>query len=205
MLRIGIDIDGCLADFTRAFGQMLIKVTGKDMLPPNWKNDPDFPAVWDWDIAAGYTSDDANKAWARVHENEKFWELLHPLDDTPAVIHQLNDLATAGNDIYYITNRAGRKAKYQTERFLYNLGMLYPTVLLSSKKLPVVYGLDLNCYIDDKPETVQELAEFADAQQTVLRGNIFLKSAPYNKSVVQSNITRVKNVEEMLRIKGLWQ
>lgn len=205
-LRIGLDLDGVIFNFTDAFARLLTKQTG--IAFP--LKDTNFPATWDWDKAAGVTAEDSKAVWRDIcQDNSTFWQDLRPLDGAQETLRQVNRLAKDGHDVYFISTRIGSRAKLQTEKALYELGVDYPTVLISGNKPPVIYGLNLDMFIDDKPETVQEIAALADARHKngdtmAIRGSVFLKSAPYNRHIDQPNVVRVNNPEEMLRMKGLW-
>lgn len=121
------------------------------------------------------------------------------MPDAVATVKRLEQLSRAGHDVYYITNRMGQQAKYQTELWLYNAGMNYPTVLMAANKLPIIESLGLDFYIDDKPETVYELAEVPG-----LVKSLYMKDAGYNRAFTQLKFNRVSSVKEALHKEGLW-
>jgi hypothetical protein len=201
-LRIGCDLDGCLANFTKAYAKALIEGTGKNYLPPTWETDPNFPQTWNWHWDAGYDKGLCAKIWVEVVEGKGFWQNLEPLDGAEASLKQLNRLAKQGHDVYFITHRSGVKAKQQTELWLQEYGMETPTVLLTGRKLPAAISLGLEFFIDDKLETVLEMA--ASYQHSVPPPHIFLKDAPYNRAGRPETLEVATSVEDALRKVGLW-
>jgi len=202
LAKVCFDIDGVIARFDLAYGKAIIEVTKRNLLPEGWETSPDFPATWYWDRDAGYTKDEEKKTWnTRILNSTSFWKNLAPLPGSKEVMKQLNRLAREGSDIYFLTHRMGKRAKSQTEEFLYNLGCNYPTVILSGNKAPfaeAVGGLDLYC--DDKLSTIEEFATSG------LVKNLFLKAAPYNVEGRTNNGYRVVgSASEALSVAGLWK
>lgn len=195
-LIIGVDMDGCLADFNGSYMELLKKQTRKDLFPEG-KTAENYPTEWYYDKAAGYTVNEINAAWKYIQEDSvDFWENLDVLDDSvvPALdeLNRLVDLDLA--DVYFITHRSGREAKIQTETWLTKFHVDNPTVLLSGVKAPVVAGLGLTHFIDDKVETILEVDAWVAGTKT------FLKNAPYNTNqAVPTRVTRVETVLEALR------
>ena len=58
--RIGIDIDGVLANFESGYAPLLTKHSGIQF--PRL-GQPDYPDEWDWDLAAGVTQEQISAAW----------------------------------------------------------------------------------------------------------------------------------------------
>lgn len=191
-MKLGVDIDGCLANFTDSYSKHLSQVTG--LVFP--KASDAWPTEWYWDRAAGVNKDDEAKVWKEVitAEGSDFWETLDHLDGAPATIKQLNRLAKAGHDVYFLTHRMGDKAKLQTEKWLYERGVDYPTVVMSGTKLPLVRAIGIQFFIDDKPETIEEMHDNVKL--------LYIKDAPYNRHVKVGK--RVKSVREALEDAGLW-
>lgn len=185
-LRFGIDCDGVLAVFDQAYAKVLIEVTGKDRFPCH----PYEPPCWDWCEPLGYSKDDENKAWDFIKQSPRFWRDLPAYEDTEAVIMRLNFLMLAGHEVYFITNRLGNKPKLQTELFLTQRGMALPTVLVTSDKGPVIKGLKIDAFIDDKPSNC------VDAAAARAETQVFLLDRPWNQEGKVG--LRVKSVHEML-------
>lgn len=188
-MTLAFDIDGCLANFTKGYAKLLIKVSGVDLFPPNWKgdDDPHFPTTWFWERAMGYGQWEKAVWKEHILVDGKFWEKLPPLPGTPETLARINELAKAGHNIYFVTHRMGVEAKQQTERWLYKYGINYPTVLLSGDKLPLIKSLEVDAFIDDKPSTVNTVAVDNPQRRT------FVKDAPYNRGMTPANLDGTPN------------
>jgi uncharacterized HAD superfamily protein len=198
-MRLGIDIDGCLANFNEAFGDALIKTTGRDLLPDGWKTNSEFPTTWNWDLAAGYTPEESKRTWEQeIISSSSFWASLPPYPDTAATLKQLNRLSKR-HDVYFLTHRMGKNCKQQTEEWLAKHGMDRPTVIISGQKLPIIVSLGLNFFIDDKLQTVNEIFR-AEVPELAL----FLKNAPWNQVGREKGLKSILSVEAALREVGLW-
>lgn len=155
MLRICCDLDGVLANFTDAYAARL---TFRTTIPFPPASD-EWPKVWYWDRAMGITRDEETTTWEEdIIKSINFWKRLDPLPNARPAVRWLNRLTHSCNEVYFITNRIGKKAKLQTEQWLYDLGMSYPTVIVTADKLPFLRALKANFFIDDKTETIQEIA-----------------------------------------------
>lgn len=205
-LVFAIDIDGVLAQFALHYARLLITVSGKDRFPEDWRREPDLlTPVWDWEYHWGYTKADRDKAWERIEaKGSRFWLDLPSMPLAKDTIYCLNNLQRYhGHTVYFLTHRPGYHAKLQTERWLYEHGVAYPTVLIVDAKLKplALSALQADVFIDDKIETVRA------AVGRVKR--VYLKDAPYNQVTAldekHSSYVRVKTVQDMLKAEGLWE
>lgn len=192
MIKLGIDLDGCLANFTDSYAKLLTRRSGIPFPPSS----DEFPREWFWDRAAGITREIEGETWSKdILKSKNFWQNLAPLPNAKPAIRWLNRLAKSGNEVYYITNRPGDTSKHQTEKWLYELGMNYPTVITTADKLPFVKAIKLDFYVDDKTETIQEIAA---ANLPNLR--LYLREWAYNRDVVYPpNVLRCKDVLSALQ------
>lgn len=186
--RIACDVDGVIADFTSAYAAALTKHTGITF--PTQSDT--WPSEWFWERREGVTPSQEKKVWQEeILTNGTFWSGLDELPGAREAIRKLNRLANAGTaEVCFITNRPGKRSKHQTEIFLYALGMSYPTVLVAADKLPLLRAMNITFFIDDKPETVQEVS----AAKLDLK--LYLKDAPYNRQ--QSYPDNVKRIPSLL-------
>lgn len=191
-MKYGIDIDGCLANFTDAYADLLRKVSKRDLLKGDFLSQH---AVWDWDKAAGYTSAERSAAWAEIHRDDQFWFNLKPLRGALDAIEYLEELSE-DNDVYFITHRSGVQCKQQTEDWLFGHGITHPTVLISGDdKTPLIRGLELDFYTDDKFSTLYK----ANSQRLESKYvQLYLVDAPYNRGTEINGINRVKDVMSAL-------
>lgn len=154
MKRVGIDIDGCLADFNEGYRRILTLVNGEDRF--NGELDP---PCWSYEAHYGYTKDDVRQAWKHIIASPNFWYSLAPYDRTRVFLLSLYQLTHKG-DFYFITTRPNSSTvKGQTERWLTEMGYRgFPTALIAreSKGL-LAAGLGLTHFLDDKPENCFEV------------------------------------------------
>lgn len=157
-MRIGIDIDGVLANFFTAYEDIIVKTTKEDRFKEN--RYPDYiPQTWNWPQEIfGYTNQQIVDTWNVIKDTApQFWLGLKPLDG----IRELNRLDFGKHDVYFITDRPGVGAKMATERWL-NYYAEIPrdrsTVIISRKgKGCIAYALDLDFYVDDKPDNILDV------------------------------------------------
>lgn len=147
--------DGVLADFNTSFIDRVVKVTGKDLFPARPFDIP----CWDYPQYYGYTPKEVSAVWNDVCADKKFWQSLAPYEGVLQFLDEVRGRALAhGDDVYFITSRPGVVAKYQTERWLRSCGWSEtPTVLISSEKGLSCAALNLDVYIDDKEQNVQDV------------------------------------------------
>ena len=200
-MRIGIDIDGVLARFDQGYARLLIKETGHFIDIEN----PEWPAEWYWDRAFLRQHYDAKEAkrienlvWDRDIKPTTFWGGLGHYSGTMDALDRLRLATYAGLDVYFITSRPGHMAKFYTEMWLSLHGMRNPTVLIAHNKGPVIEGLELDAYIDDKPENI------VDAVQARPKVRAYLIDRPYNRDseVLKDwkHYTRVASIGDVLNI-----
>jgi 5'(3')-deoxyribonucleotidase len=154
-LKLGIDIDGVLADFTRSYGELLVEVSGRKLLPEDFYKGWE-PSTWYWERELGYTKEEEAKAWEVINNpKERFWTMLDLIDDSAEHYHMLRAI-NRDNDLYFITSRPGKSALRQTKEWI---GDCYdiddPNVLICHQKGLACAALELDRYLDDKGENIQ--------------------------------------------------
>lgn len=191
-MRIGIDIDGVLADFNTAFIPYYIDVTGHDQFP---ERPFDIP-VWDYPQFYGYSDVEDKEVWKRISEDRSFWGTLPPYADIHRSANALLARETAGDDLYFITSRPGVNAKAQTEWWLSQwMPVGRNTVLISSQKGLCARALDLDAYIDDRDRNI------FDVVTTHPKTSAYILDRPWNRTPnVPLGAHRVKSVEEFLSL-----
>lgn len=171
-MRIGIDIDGVLANFWKGYEELHIEVAGADLFgDKKWPNAE--PQCWSWPETFGYTKDQTTEVWKRIRESKVFWYELDPLPEYEAFKEWISN--NDKDEIYFITNRMGQVPKLQTEVWFGHHEIPYATVLISEEKGLCCDALDLELYIDDKPENITQVE--LQSPDT----NAFLLLRPYNK------------------------
>lgn len=197
-MKLGFDLDGCLAEFNTSFHELLIMRTGKDLFPPGYV--PNDPPVWEWPRHFGYTFEEEQKVWEEVWAGRMFWMGLDVIE--PRTLHQLNALnCQDGHEIHFITNRKGKAAQYQSGYWLADHGFRHPSVIIRKDKFPIIRDLELDAYIDDNIEMSNTLAKKHATGE--LETRIYLKSTRHNQVDRHPDLIVVESVWEMLEREGL--
>lgn len=162
---------------------------------------------WDWDLFYQYPKEVQSIVWRRdILASRTFWAKLSPVEGAGEVVRKLNFLSRGGVDVYYISNRMGINAKLQSELALYELGADYPTVLLTSSKVPIIKSLGLTFYIDDKLETLLEIMRISGKEKwNTTESHFFLLDAPYNREGRTSDLKVVSSIRDALVEAQLWR
>lgn len=147
-MKIGIDVDGVLADFCSAYEALHVEVTGRNTFAP-WELEAG-PVTWNWPQVYGYTAEETKEVWTRIRESLTFNRILDYLPDADLLAQWwLITHDETEHDIYFVTARVGKTAKYQTQEWLYWLLGYTPTVLIAHDKGAIAKALNLDRYIDD--------------------------------------------------------
>lgn len=172
-MRIGVDLDGCLANFESAAVPRIVEVTGRDLFPHQFvKQCGEYgPPVWEWPDYYGYTKEEMTAVWGAITADNTFWLTLDELDGMRTL--RLLWPTLAAHEVYFITNRPGIRAKHQSELWLFSHFLhaiwtqreavtqmqreAWPTVLISAEKGKVASALRLDAYLDDKVENIQDV------------------------------------------------
>jgi uncharacterized HAD superfamily protein len=188
-LRLGIDLDGVLANFTERFIEITNATYGLNLRTEDQT---------DWGhTCLGITPAQEEEIWQTIKATKNFWETLNVLPGT----ENLNRAAHE-HELFFITSRiptAGLDVKTQSAFWLdEHFYIPYPSVIVVTdwKDKPALYdALKLDGFIDDKPETVDEMLK--------RNQRIYIMDQPYNKLVeaprvksVNEFLERVENVEE---------
>lgn len=188
MSRVMFDLDGCLANFAKAYEQLIIDCAGgQDLFPKDT-----LPPVWDWPQHYGYSDEVVKDAWNYIEQSQTFWRYLEPLDGM-GWARQVNPFT---HDVYYLTDRPGKYPKQQTEEWLTVQGARRPTVLVLSEKSAVVNALKLDCVIDDKLDHVIDIDLYCPNTR------VYLLDRPYNQGECYG-AKRIESVREFVQREGL--
>lgn len=195
-MRLGIDVDGCLADFNSSFMDLIIGVTGRNLFPTRPFDIP----TWDYPESYGYSNHEVSQVWNVIRQDKLFWASLEPLPSAQTFLTRCA-MAADTHDLYFITSRPGLLAKQQTEAWLLaNGGLDRPTVLVSSMKGWCARALRLDAYLDDKDTNA------VDVRMANPSGYTFLLDQPWNRTDVLDQapgIIRITSVLEFLERFGL--
>jgi uncharacterized HAD superfamily protein len=122
--------------------------------------------------------------WQKANADPFFWDNLRPLPKAAYALDKFDMFSRTGSlQVYFITQRPGTSARIQSERWLHRWGMLFPNVLLASNgkhKAQLAKVLELDAFVDDKPENIQEVAAVSGVETYVL-------DALYNRKAKADN------------------
>lgn len=188
---IGCDVDGVLADFNTAYRQRLIDITGRDLIPP-FVNGHE-PSVWNYATDEyGYTKEEDKAVWKNIMSSVSFWEDLRAYPHVPSFLWERDcDIHISLRDIdwYFITTRPGFRVKVQTESWLQNNGIDYPTVLIAKDaraKGQLAAGLGLTHFIDDRDLNCYAVMHYSPDTQ------VYMLRHKYNSTVVDAHDMVIK-------------
>lgn len=163
MKRIGIDIDGVLADFNTSFVKRIKEKFGVRVpLPPKT-----------WEYHKEFINNDQNHVlWEELSVDDDFWRCLDPLD--MGVFPVLMERIAMGDDLHFISTRPGKNARRTAKLWIMSMGIDRPSVFISSDKGKTAAHLELDYMYDDKPENLFSVKAARKGCKTVLI------QAPYN-------------------------
>lgn len=182
-MKLGIDIDGVLADFMKPAKDIAEAVTGKLIYEP----------ALDWDWTNWHITDlQMDRIWEIIKDTSNFWMLLTRLPGVnPSDLIALDQHHT----LYFITTRVPTKGLTVEKQSAYwlshSLGLTHPTVLVSKHKDQLAKALKLDAMIDDKPENLAGIAQASPTTQ------LYLMDQSYNQH--EKRFERVNTFEEFAK------
>jgi len=160
MLRLGIDVDGVVADFRTAFHVLAERELG---IAPE-------------DIKAELSKSDVERLWRSVGAASNWWLDVPPYERDQ--IGRLYALARRGRwEVFFLTSRppsAGDSVQLQTQVWLERHGFLLPTVLTTpaGARGEVARSLRLTLAVDDRLVNCMEIISASNAKaMLVARSN----------------------------------
>lgn len=171
-LRVAIDLDGTVADLSRAMHDIAKKKFRKlqDADPndvPAEAGDDALatarPTLRDLDLSPS----DLDRLWAHVLKIRNFWTTLPEIED--GIVARIQQLADERRwDVIFITTRplaAGLTTQVQSQQWLAEKGFRHPSVyVVKSSRGKVASALDLDAVIDDRPENCLDVATDSTAK-----------------------------------------
>lgn len=175
-MKIGIDLDDVVAAFIGTFVTLLNTKYGT---PPVGT----LPIDWEWSNF-GLTTEQLDAAWKDVANIYNFWESL---EVCPGVGREMLRMMDRQHELFFITARVrtnGIQVKNQSANWLRDrLGIMNPTVIVTSNKGPLAKALGLDYFVDDRPKNCIEVYNATD-----YKCKCFLKNSSHNASRVDKDI-----------------
>lgn len=178
-MKVGIDVDGVLSDTVVAIHRKF----------PGW----DTSKGW----YGGFTKKKFEEVWKSAKHEANFW-LSIPV--VQGFNHRLMIKLNSKHDLYFITDRfdtVGGSAARQTMAWvLFQLlaGNTPAGVLIAKKKGPVAAALQLDYFVDDKPENCMDVQVSFPACKT------YLCTLPHNLHFNSPLLPRVANFNEFAKV-----
>lgn len=156
-LRIGVDLDGTLADLSSTYHEyeetLFGTLSDDDVVEPG--EETEKPTDKEKLKAAKERSMRQEQVWRALKKTPDFWTLLKPLED--GVVAALYSAMIQHNwEVFFVTQRpksAGASVQRQTQDWLIAQGFPTPSVLtLTGSRGRAAHALDLDFLIDDLPK-----------------------------------------------------
>jgi hypothetical protein len=152
MLRLGIDVDGVVADFRTAFRSLAERELG---IAPD-------------DVEADLTKAEVERLWRSVAATTNWWLTVPPYE--PAQMSRLYAQSRRGRwEIFFLTSRppsAGDCVQLQTQVWLERLGFFLPSVLTTpaGARGEVARSLRLDLAMDDRMVNCMEIISASNSK-----------------------------------------
>jgi hypothetical protein len=141
-LRIGIDIDGVLADFRSAFHAAARRCLRHDI------EDSD-----DLETVGPLSPEDVRRVWERIAKTQNWWMDV-PAYEPDQIARLYSVMRAVGWEVFFMTKRppsAGDSVQFQTQWWIERFGFYLPAVMtVPGSRGDVANGLRLDMIIDDQ-------------------------------------------------------
>jgi hypothetical protein len=165
-LRVAIDLDGTVADLSKAMHAVATRRFAKDAAasggdPP--PDDPDRPKLRDLALTSGQL----DGLWSAVLKIKNFWTTLDEME--PGAVARLAELAAERRwDVLFITTRptaAGNTTQVQSQQWLEAHGFRHPSVyVVKGSRGRIAEALQLDAVVDDRPENCFDVSVESSAR-----------------------------------------
>lgn len=186
MSVVQIDVDGVVADFMTTYTTLAKEMGFTSTISGSldqrvWEQYGDVPR------------DAVGRVWDRIKQSESFWLNCPALVDVNTFL-RMTDMQVH-HDLYFVTARVGKRAKFQTQLWLEWHGIRRPSVVMSNKKGEVAKAISANYAIDDKAGNPIFTAYYSPKTRS------YVIDRPYNKfdsDVVGGKVRRVATLDAFL-------
>jgi hypothetical protein len=159
-IRIGIDVDGVLADFRTAFQAAAMRCLRREMDT----NEPD-------QTAGALTARDIRRVWEYIEKTQNWWMEVPAYE--PEQIARLYAITRAsGWEVFFLTKRpssAGDSVQFQTQWWIERFGFYLPAVLtVPGSRGDIANGLRLDLLVDDQLINCVEVVSSSTAKAVLM-------------------------------------
>lgn len=187
-MRIGIDVDGVVCDFTSAWRKLVLNLLGKN-------TEGIVQTTWGFD-SLGLNLEQEKYLWKHIDTTPDWWK--YNLSRLPFTA--LLEVVDRDHELFFITNRkpaAGDSIEKQTKFWLLSHTAVYcPTVLVTKDKGELCKALGIRYFIDDKPSNCE------DVYSNSFNTKVYIADAPYNQGEVP-HLSRAANLNDFFRQIGV--
>jgi len=190
-MKIGLDIDGVLADFVTPFLRRLELRVGGPAIDPASITDPNFqhhPFL---------TGELVYACMVDASYDPEFWRMLAPLP-SPNQWQALNQLSR-DNEVVFITHRWVRDAydiNAVTCEWLGRHGIDNPVVHFTQDlKSQLVKQMQVELFVDDRHENCEDVATQTDAV-------VMMPHRPYNQAFEHPKVQRIQDLNDLFAYLG---
>jgi uncharacterized protein len=190
-MKIGMDIDGVLADFVTPFLQLLERRVGGPPIDPASITDPNFQhhplltreLIYECMVDASY--------------DPEFWRMLAPLPS--AQQWQSLSRISRDNEVVFITHRWVRDSydiNQVTCEWLRRHGIDNPVVYFTQElKSQLVRQMNIELFVDDRHENCEDVATQTEAV-------VLMPHRPYNQYFAHPKVQRIQDLNELFAYFG---
>lgn len=171
-LRVAIDLDGTVADLSRAMHDIAKKKFRKLQEaeaegPPADATEGALPTERPTLRDLALSASDLDRLWKHVLKQPNFWTTLDEIE--PGIIARIQQLADERRwEVLFITTRplaAGATTQVQSQEWLAAKGFRHPSVyVVKGSRGRVAAALDLDAVVDDRPENCLDVATESTAR-----------------------------------------
>jgi 5' nucleotidase, deoxy (Pyrimidine), cytosolic type C protein (NT5C) len=170
-LRVAIDLDGTVADLSRAMHDIAKKKFRKlqeiETASPGEVTDALLPVERPTLRDLGLSASDLDRLWRHVLKQRNFWTTLDEIET--GIIARIQQLADDRRwDVIFITTRplaAGATTQLQSQEWLAAKGFRHPSVyVVKGSRGRLATALDLDAVVDDRPENCLDVATESTAK-----------------------------------------
>jgi hypothetical protein len=175
-LRVAIDLDGTVADLSRAMHGVAVKyfrearTAAREATPAATADPPlpaDRPTLRDLDLRPS----ELDALWTEVLRTKNFWTTLGETE--AGIVARIAELAAELRwDVLFITTRptaTGATTQVQSQQWLSAHGFAHPSVyVVKGSRGKVAAALDLDAVVDDRPEHCLDVATESSARAVLV-------------------------------------